>query len=582
MVVKKKFIDKKNSTTYSLVYRSAEDGDEVGENQGDERVLYDKNAKKENVVTSKDLERERYGNPLSWLNEEDSIWGGGQVGTSGLDESRRQELIELGFDDDGYDYLKHLRTLGRGQARLEGLEEDRNNDDDNDGAREQEKEGQGKIVVHENKKKYANKETENVLDGASVFVKAPVSKAPEEDVAVFDASGLTVLQQVADENEATGLMGGVTAFSRKQREKPKKNQDLIDVEKLMEEAEMDGEDPEGRILGDGDLLDDFIITATGISGLDGVVDDGNQSEELTNSLTDDFIDWKSQEGSSATDEGTYAEHRPGSIASTYWREERQDRKNLLSIIDEQFEHLAVEYDEDELGYMDDKADEINGVADVHDFTHVLDEFVRDHPKRGEGSDTDSKKKIFLQEEMELYGFGNEDADVAIRMARQAIRRAEEVEDADHKEKQRNGDSDLILEKKKEQWDCESILSLKSNLYNHPGTISEPARHKSPAPGTIRLNKHGLPADYIPKAGFTSVKPIDVIDEGEPDCSLPHAFTSRKKGESLEEKKERKAAVKTAKRQARAVKKELKTMFKQEKVKAERRDASAPIQPSILM
>jgi hypothetical protein len=26
--------------------------------------------------------------------------------------------------------------------------------------------------------------------------------------------------------------------------------------------------------------------------------------------------------------------RPGSIASTYWREERTDRKNLLTVIDE--------------------------------------------------------------------------------------------------------------------------------------------------------------------------------------------------------------------------------------------------------
>lgn len=574
--MKKKFIDKRNATTYSLVYRSAEDGAGDGENQSDERVLYDKNAKQENAV-SQESEKERYGNPLSWLKEEEGIWGGGQVGTSGLDESRRQELIELGFDDDGYDYLKHLRTLGRGQARLEVVQEDRSNEDAGGEGKE------GKIVLHVDKKKNANKETESVLDGASVFVQAPVSRAPEEDVAVFDASGLTVLQQVADENEATELMGGVTAFSRKQRERPRRNQDLVDVEKMMEEAEMDGDDPEGRILGDGDLLDDFIITATGISGQDVADNDADQSDELSNTLTDDSIDWRSQEGSSATDEGTHVEHRPGSIASTYWREERQDRKNLLSVIDEQFEHLAVEYDEDELGYMDDKADEINGIADVHDFNHVLDEFVRDHPKRGEGSNPNDKKKIFLQEEMELYGFGNEDADVAIRMARQAIRRAEEVElNDDGAEKQRSYDPDIVLEAKREKWDCESILSLKSNLYNHPGTITEPARQKGTAPGTIRLNKHGLPADYIPKAGFTSVKPIDEDEEIECDCSLPQEFTSRKKGESLEEKKERKAAVKAAKRQARVAKKELKMIFKQEKAKAEKRDANASVQPSILM
>lgn len=39
-----------------------------------------------------------------------------------ISEDRRKELIELGFPDDGYDYLKHLRVLGKGQASLEGHE----------------------------------------------------------------------------------------------------------------------------------------------------------------------------------------------------------------------------------------------------------------------------------------------------------------------------------------------------------------------------------------------------------------------------------------------------------------------------
>lgn len=36
-----------------------------------------------------------------------------------MTEERRQELIELGFPDDGYDYLKHLRVPGVGRAGLE-------------------------------------------------------------------------------------------------------------------------------------------------------------------------------------------------------------------------------------------------------------------------------------------------------------------------------------------------------------------------------------------------------------------------------------------------------------------------------
>ena len=39
----------------------------------------------------------------------------------------------------------------------------------------------------------------------------------------------------------------------------------------------------------------------------------------------------------------------------------------------------------------------------------------------------------------------------------------------------------------QQWDCESVLSLRSNLDNHPGTISEQSsRRYKPASGKIKL------------------------------------------------------------------------------------------------
>lgn len=41
--------------------------------------------------------------------------------------------------------------------------------------------------------------------------------APEEDVRLFDATRLTLMQQADREEEAAGLMGGVTAFSRQKQ-----------------------------------------------------------------------------------------------------------------------------------------------------------------------------------------------------------------------------------------------------------------------------------------------------------------------------------------------------------------------------
>lgn len=53
------------------------------------------------------------GHPLAWLES-------GPESGSELSDERRRELLELGFPDDGYDYLQHMRTLGHGSAALEG------------------------------------------------------------------------------------------------------------------------------------------------------------------------------------------------------------------------------------------------------------------------------------------------------------------------------------------------------------------------------------------------------------------------------------------------------------------------------
>ena len=51
--------------------------------------------------------------------------------------------------------------------------------------------------------------------GPSTFVPAPGGfEAPEEDLRIIDASRLTVMQQVQEEQAATVMMGGVTAFSK--------------------------------------------------------------------------------------------------------------------------------------------------------------------------------------------------------------------------------------------------------------------------------------------------------------------------------------------------------------------------------
>ena len=52
------------------------------------------------------------GHPLAFLEAEDAVYS--------LSEEQRREIIGLGLPDDGYDYLRHLRTLGPGPSTQAG------------------------------------------------------------------------------------------------------------------------------------------------------------------------------------------------------------------------------------------------------------------------------------------------------------------------------------------------------------------------------------------------------------------------------------------------------------------------------
>lgn len=58
---------------------------------------------------------------------------------------------------------------------------------------------------------------------------------------------------------------------------------------------------------------------------------------------------------------------------------------------------------------------------------------------------------------------------------------------------------VVLEEAKEKWDCESICSTYSNVYNHPQLIKY-----QPKPKQIRLSsKTGIPLNVLPKKGLTA-------------------------------------------------------------------------------
>ena len=70
--------------------------------------------------------------------------------------------------------------------------------------------------------------------------------------------------------------------------------------------------------------------------------------------------------------------------------------------------------------------------------------------------------------------------------RELLRIAEEEEEQAPAKPSTSG-TRLVDEAPEARWDCESVLSLRSNLDNHPGTISEQSsRRYRPASGKIKL------------------------------------------------------------------------------------------------
>ncbi|KAL4443797.1 hypothetical protein ABPG75_011534 [Micractinium tetrahymenae] len=603
-MVKKKFIDKKHAVTYSLVYRSTEDVDDVPE-----RLLVEADkgvgpGRVDAEVAAAAAAREaasgrRYppGHPLAWLEDE--------AAAAPMSEARRRELIELGFPDDGYDYLKHMRVLGRGQANLEGPPADA---------------AAASSTAGEAGASHA-------APGPSVFLPAPALEAPEEDVQVIDASRLTVMQAVEAEGDAAVMAGGVTAFSRaRDRMRRGEQRELAELEEAMralEEAEELG-DAEGE----GDLLDDFVLAATEM-GLEPEHEGGGEDEEggdeseysmVESEDEEEGSSYAGSEGAPGSQAGSRAGRPParaGSIASTYWREERHDRKNLLTVIDEKFEHLALEYDEEEIGDLEEQGETIRGFADVKEFDNLLDEFLEAHGQSQEAHEGNlpySAPRISqVGKEMEFHGFDDADAGVAIQRAHEALRRAEEQAAAEEEAAAAGGDTQHRQERvpyyeprERERWDCESVLSLRSNLDNHPGRISEPRggnrRPRSTAGssaalpgdgGIIRLGRMGIPMGVLPPrrgAGAAAEQQQqqqqqeEGAEEGASEGQAPVAAVAvpheRRKGETAEEKRARKAAVKDAKRSAREQKKELKGLFKEAAVAAQRLAATAQPQAAL--
>lgn len=209
------------------------------------------------------------------------------------------------------------------------------------------------------------------------------------------------------------------------------------------------------------------------------------------------------------------------------------RNDQLTLLDERFEQMFAKYDDTEIGPLD--CDEIAGY--VPENSDLLLQYAAEFERDQQRSKLDKEviKNCVINQEQE-----SDDS---------------------------NDEFDKIEVKPKEKWDCESILSTYSNLYNHPKVISEPKSNK------IKLNSRGIPVIESNRLTARALKNLDDSTSGrnagaksvgaQSVLSTLSTLSIRPKGETPEERNIRKKELKDYRKERRIEKKANAEAFKEE-------------------
>eukprot|EP00286_Rhodomonas_abbreviata_P006860 CAMPEP_0181329110 /NCGR_PEP_ID=MMETSP1101-20121128/23123_1 /TAXON_ID=46948 /ORGANISM="Rhodomonas abbreviata, Strain Caron Lab Isolate" /LENGTH=524 /DNA_ID=CAMNT_0023438141 /DNA_START=97 /DNA_END=1667 /DNA_ORIENTATION=- len=244
------------------------------------------------------------------------------------------------------------------------------------------------------------------------------------------------------------------------------------------------------------------------------------------------------------------------------------------LLDEQFDYFMQQYADDQIGELDDEVGYTPQNGEVHDEAYyyaLLRSYVNGTAMPG-GDVPPDEGEIILERPPAWVDLEEEqDDEIAAKTKAMALKEDSSEESMEEVEVE-----------EKEQWDCESIISTYSNIYNHPKTIADSRSAIKitidPRTGVPILNKDNALEGEKKKAP-AHPKPVaedaeeeaDEEDEDEESSSRQAVQVpgARERGESAEEKKARKEAAKAVRAQARQKKKD----------KAEARASARPRAPA---
>lgn len=410
-------------------------------------------------------------------------------------EKRREEQREFGvFFDDDYNYLQHLKEAS-GTTELVASGPSHTD--------------RQRVHLHDEDEESEESEEEGDTARPAASINLPSS--------VF----------ASEFEEEVGLLNKAAPISG-----PRLDMDPDIVAALDEDFNYD--DPDNL------LDDDFILKANSAKGAEDVEgadeDDDDEWED-----TDEEGDFDSEGGFSGDEEGgrgrefLFMDEETKSRFTEYSMTSSVMRRNeQLTLLDDRFEKFYEQFDEDEIGALDNA--ELEGFIEPD--SARLEEIIKDY---------------FIQKEKEYLrpdDLGPKELPVL----------KEEEEDEEEEEEMET----VVIAAPEEKWDCETIISTYSNIYNRPKVIEDP-----PKPKPIRVSvKTGIPLDVLPARGPTAKQAERMTRIN--DSDLPRVSTQpRNKEESKEERRERKLAIKEERKERRVEKKANKVAFKEEKVRQEK-------------
>ncbi|XP_012271143.1 protein LTV1 homolog [Orussus abietinus] len=305
---------------------------------------------------------------------------------------------------------------------------------------------------------------------------------------------------------------------------------------------------------DNQLEDDFMAIANA-SGVNDDEEDGDFSDEEDSDVSSeghlDLLDEERDElhslhGSqfSFQDEETKSRFTEYSMSSSVMR-----RNEQLTLLDDKFEKMYAAYDETEIGALD--CDEIEGY--VSPDSALVMQCAEEFEKK-QKEDVENVSKL-MQERMKILEQQPDSSD------------EEDLEDL------------VVDAREKDKWDCQSILSTYSNIYNHPKLISE-----TKPSGKIKIDpKTGIPKNVLTGApGKLTAKALAQLDlENQSECSKGpgsiadtmkstlSVLSVRPKNESPQERRDRKKALREYRKERRVERKANTEAFKEEKKRQEK-------------